>query len=181
MVSALKHRFQGVESHEVLLAASRLVDPREWLAEHGELASYGSDHISKVTEHFADVLDRNGRDREKAKRIEWPSAKVIIKSMPQSLQQNAWQDFFVDDDQRKKFSYLLLIVDLILIMPLSTAAVERGFSAMKQIKTDWRSNLSVNTLTKLLFIILEGPDMELFNSMPVVDRWLIGRDRRSLK
>ena len=88
---------------------------------------------------------------------------------------------FVDDDQRKKFSYLLLIVDLILIMPLSTAAVERGFSAMKQIKTDWRSNLSVNTLTKLLFIILEGPDMELFNSMSVVDRWLIGRDRRSLK
>lgn len=60
MVSTLKHRFQGVESHEVLLAASRLVDPREWPAEHEELASYGSDHISKVTEHFADVLDRNG-------------------------------------------------------------------------------------------------------------------------
>ena len=42
------------------------------------------------------------------------------------------------------------------------------------IKTDWRSDLSVNTLIKLLFISLEGPDMELFKSMSVV----VGRKRQ---
>ncbi|XP_027132692.1 zinc finger protein 862-like [Larimichthys crocea] len=174
VVASLQHRFQGVESHRVLLAASRLVDPREWPADQQELASYGSDHVNTVTEHFADVLDHMGCDRVKAKCIEWPSAKVIIKSLPQSLQQNAWQDFFVADDRRKTFCNLLLIVELILVMPLSTASVERGFSAMKRIKTDWRSNLSVNTLTQLLFISLEGLDLEDFNSMSVVDRWLKG-------
>ncbi|TKS72003.1 Zinc finger protein 862 [Collichthys lucidus] len=143
VVASLQHRFQGVEFHRVLLAASRLVDPREWPADQQELASYGIDHLSTVTEHFADVLDRMGCDQVKAKRIEWPSAKVIIKSLPQSLQQNAWQDFFVDDERRKTFCNLLLIVELILVMPLSTASVERGFSAMKRIKTDWRSNLSL--------------------------------------
>ena len=113
--------------------------------------------------------------------IEWPSAKVIIKSLPQSLQQNAWQDVFVDDDRRKTFCNLLLIVDLILVMPLFTASVERGFGAILHIKTDWRSNLSVNTLTQLLFISLEGPDREHFNSMSVVDRWLTAADRRGLE
>eukprot|EP00064_Thunnus_orientalis_P011109 superscaffoldBa00001571_g11139 len=49
-------------------------------------------------------------------------------------------------------------------------SVKRGFSAMKCIKSDWRSKLSVNTLTRQLFISLEGPDMEQFNSMSAVDR-----------
>lgn len=53
--------------------------------------------------------------------------------------------------------------------------------AMKHIKTDWRSHLSVNTLTRLPFISLEGPDMEQFMSMSAVDRWLAEADRRSLE
>ena len=74
---------------------------------------------------LTDVLDRLGCDRDKARRAEWPGAKVLIKSLPQGLQKNAWQD-------------------LILVQPLSTATVERGFSAMKWTKTDLRSNLSVH-------------------------------------
>ncbi|KAJ8349403.1 hypothetical protein SKAU_G00245330 [Synaphobranchus kaupii] len=122
-----------------------------------------------------------GCDREKARRVEWPSAKVLIKSPPQGLQRNAWQDFFLDDEWRSSFPNLLLIVELILVLPLSTALVERGFSAMKRTKTYWRSNLSVHTLTRLLFISLEGPDMEHFNAMPVMKRWLKEADRRSLQ
>lgn len=57
VVTSLQYRFQGVESHQVLLAASRLEDPQEWPSDHQQLASYGNDHIITVTEHFADVLD----------------------------------------------------------------------------------------------------------------------------
>ncbi|KAJ8365057.1 hypothetical protein SKAU_G00138880 [Synaphobranchus kaupii] len=156
-------------------------DPREWPADHQELASYGRDHLATVSEHFANVLDRMGCDQEKAQRVEWSSAKVPIKSLPQGLQRNAWQDFFLDDERRSSFPNLLLIVELILVLPLSTASVERGFSAMKRTKTYWRSNLSVHTVTRLLFISLEGPDMEHFNAMPVVKRWLKKADRRSLQ
>lgn len=69
VVASLQHRFQGVESHQVLPAASRLVDPWEWPVDQQELASYGSDHVNTVAEHFADVLDRMGCDQEKAKCI----------------------------------------------------------------------------------------------------------------
>ncbi|KAL7400270.1 hypothetical protein ABVT39_009521 [Epinephelus coioides] len=147
----LQYRFKGAESHQVLQAAARLVDPCEWPADSQELGSYGRDHLATVSKHFANVLDHMGCDREKAQCVEWPSAKVLIKSIPQGLQRNAWQDFFLDDVWRSSFPNLLLIVELILVLPLSTASIERGFSAMKQTKTDWRSNLSVhNTDTAAL-------------------------------
>ncbi|XP_049927681.1 uncharacterized protein LOC126407055 [Epinephelus moara] len=181
VIDRLQNQFKGAESHQVLQAAARLVDPREWPADSQELASYGRDHLATVSKHFANVLDHMGCDREKAQRVEWPSAKVLIKSLPQGLQRNAWQDFFLDDVRRSSFPNLLLIVELILVLPLSTASVERGFSAMKRTKTDWRSNLSVHTLTRLLFISREGPDMEHFNAMPVVRRWLKEAERRRVQ
>lgn len=181
VIARLQSRFKGVESHQVLQAAAKLVDPREWAADHQELACYGRDHLATVCDHFANVLDRIGCDRDKAQRVEWPAAKVLIKSLSQSLQRNAWQDFFLDNERRSSFPNLLLIVELILVLPLSTATVERGFSAMKRTKTDWRNSLSVEMLKSLLFISLEGPNLEHFDPMPIVKRWLMEADRRSLQ
>ncbi|KAJ8004304.1 hypothetical protein DPEC_G00157740 [Dallia pectoralis] len=180
VVASLQFQFKGIESQLVLQAAAKLVDPREWPADHLELANYGRDHLPTVCEHFANVLVGIGCDRDKARPVEWPGAKVLIKSLPQGLQRNAWQDVFLDDERRSSFPNLLLIVELILVLPLSTATVERGFSAMKRTKTDWRSNLSVQMLTSLLFITLEGPDLEHFNAMLIVNRWFKEADRRSL-
>ncbi|XDV11768.1 hypothetical protein PO909_000612 [Leuciscus waleckii] len=129
VIARLQSRFKGVETHQV---PAKLVDPREWVADHQELACYGRDHLTTVCDHFANVLDRIGCDRDKAQHVEWPAAKVLIKSLSQSLQRNAWQDFFLDNEQRSSFPNLLLIVELILVLPLSTATVERDFSAMKR-------------------------------------------------
>lgn len=51
----------------------------------------------------------------------------------------------------KLFYYLLLI-------PLSTACIERHFSKMKLIKTPLRNNLSQSTLEDLLFIAIEAQE-----------------------
>jgi len=98
VIARLQSRFKGVESHQVLQAAAKLVDPREWPADHEELACYGRDHLAIVCDHFANVFNRIGCDRDKAQHVEWPAAKVLIKSLTQSLQRNAWQDFFLDNE-----------------------------------------------------------------------------------
>ena len=62
-----------------------------------------------------------------------------------------------------------MLVEIILILPLATATVERGFSAMKRVKNDWRSCLETDILNVLLRITIEGCSFdylisrELFN------------------
>ncbi|KAJ8007764.1 hypothetical protein DPEC_G00097590 [Dallia pectoralis] len=48
VVASLQFRFKGVEFQQVLQAAAKQVDPREWPADHQELASYGRDHLATV-------------------------------------------------------------------------------------------------------------------------------------
>ncbi|ELT88776.1 hypothetical protein CAPTEDRAFT_216552 [Capitella teleta] len=55
------------------------------------------------------------------------------------------------------------IAHVAMVLPVSTADCERGFSAMKRIKTKQRNRLIDTTLNNLMMITLEGPscqDME---------------------
>ncbi|KAJ8404054.1 hypothetical protein AAFF_G00344040 [Aldrovandia affinis] len=156
---------------------SHFKDPREWPTEEADLASYGADHLRVITHHFADILDWVCCDRGQARHQEWPSAKVVIKALPQVQQGKVWADFLTDPERLQSFPNLLMVVELILMLSLSTAACERGFSAMKRIKTDWRSNLSVDMLWKLLCISIEGPAVANFDAERVVQRWLSAGQR----
>jgi len=57
---------------------------------------------------------------------------------------------------------ILMLVEITLILPLSTACCERGLSVMGKIKSDWRSCLSVEVLDCLMRIRIEGPSVAEF-------------------
>lgn len=177
VVASLQRRFKCVESEKVLQAACCILDPREWPKDAEALANHGSDELLLLTNHFAEVLDHMGCDRNTARHMEWQSAKVLIKSLLPGLQKDAWRDFFMDDHCKNEYKNLLLIIELLLVLPLSTAACERGFSSMKRIKNDWRSSLSVDSLHKLLFISIEGPELDSFSGQRVVERWYSQTER----
>ena len=167
VIESLTTRFKDLETHKILQAAAKLVDPREWPRDEAELASYGVEHI----------LDVVGCGRRQARYQEWPNAKVLIKQLPQAQQSTAWTDFMADPDRQETFPNLLMVVELVLVLPMSTAACERGFSAMKRIKTDWRSSLSVEMLWKLIYVSIEGPEVAQFQPDRVVQRWLSAGER----
>ncbi|KAH3842095.1 uncharacterized protein LOC127876058 [Dreissena polymorpha] len=50
-----------------------------------------------------------------------------------------------------------------LLLPMSTADCERGFSTLKQIKTDNRATLSNKVLKALLTVSIKGPSLEVFD------------------
>ncbi|KAJ8399635.1 hypothetical protein AAFF_G00410460 [Aldrovandia affinis] len=89
----LRSCFNDLENDKILQAAVRLVDPREWPTEQADLDSYGADHLRVITDHFADILDWVGCDRGQARHKEWPSAKVVIKALPQVQQARYGQTF----------------------------------------------------------------------------------------
>ena len=58
---------------------------------------------------------------------------------------------------RERFSNLCRLMVVLLTLPVSNAVVERGFSPMHRIKTDWRCCLTEASLNHLMQTGIEGP------------------------
>ena len=56
-------------------------------------------------------------------------------------------------------------------MPFSNGHIEKTFSALKLIKTDHQTSLNTSTLSDLLDITVEGPDLKDFLAKHAVDLW----------
>ena len=58
-----------------------------------------------------------------------------------------------------------------LVLPVSSAVCERGFSAQKRIKSDVRGSLHVDTVEDLIRISMEGPSLQEFDTKEAVQTW----------
>lgn len=67
---------------------------------------------------------------------------------------------------------------MMLVLPISAAQCERGFSAQNRIKSKVRNSLHVSTLEDLIRISTEGPSLEQFDSEPGAKRWLSAKKKR---
>ncbi|CAH1797824.1 unnamed protein product [Owenia fusiformis] len=68
------------------------------------------------------------------------------------------------------------MVDLLLVLPSSTASVERAFSQLKLLKTSSRSRLTNRTLNSLLMIKLESLDVEVYDPYSAIELWYSASD-----
>ena len=57
----------------------------------------------------------------------------------------------------QNFAHLIYILK---VLPVSNAKVERAFSMMTMVKTDWRSSLISAALEHLMQIKIEGPEID---------------------
>ena len=69
------------------------------------------------------------------------------------------------------FPNLFHIATHLLVVPMHSADCERGFSAMARIKNKLRSRLTNQTLNSLMFISIEGPDIQNFDFKTVLNKW----------
>ena len=67
------------------------------------------------------------------------------------------------NQQTKDLQNILLIAKLCLCVPFSNAAVERFFSQMRIVKTDWRNKLNEINLSSLSYIKTQGPTLTEFH------------------
>ncbi|TRY98446.1 hypothetical protein DNTS_017502 [Danionella cerebrum] len=66
---------------------------------------------------------------------------------------------------------ILHLVHIMLVLPVSAAVCERGFSAQKRIKSDTRASLHSDTVEDLIRISVEGPSLEDFDARESVACW----------
>lgn len=119
------------------------------------------------------LLQRNNFNFE-AVQEEWSGLKVCISNNFLDLNLKAlWKRVF--NNYSDRFCNILMLVEILLILPLSTACCERGVSLMGKIKSDWRSCLSVDILDCLIRITAEGPPVSDFDPLPalkiLVEQW----------
>ena len=67
-----------------------------------------------------------------------------------------------NEQLKDMFPNLAKLAAIGLIIPMSTADCERGFSTLGRIKTDLRNRLSYKILNALMTISIEGPDRDFF-------------------
>ena len=82
-----------------------------------------------------------------------------------------WQRMFTAF--KDQFPNILMLVEInnLLILPLATATEERGFSAMKRVKNDWRSCLETDILNMLLRITINGCSFDVFDPQRAIQHW----------
>ena len=77
-----------------------------------------------------------------------------------------------------EYSNSLQLFYLVLTLPATSTACERGFSHMKLIKTDIRNSLSENTLSNGILIKLYSAPTDEFDPIPAIEYWLSLKERR---
>lgn len=135
----LEERFSYLENDPVLKAAA-VLDPDIWPADQMELSSYGEKEVEILANHYKDHLLRAGCELLQIDR-EWSCVKshVNLHLSGRNAEEVFASIFRSHADQWHNF---LLLAEIVLIWPLSTAVVERGFSSMNRVKTLLRSSMS---------------------------------------
>ncbi|XP_029628081.1 uncharacterized protein LOC115205845 [Salmo trutta] len=129
---------------------------------------FGDTELETLVDHFKPVLETSVIHVETIP-DQWTVLKVLMYQEPQSLQKMSW--FRVNRSHRRSCPDLLALVDLLLSFPASTAECERGFNTMKQVKTDWRSNLKSDTLSDLLMVQLSSSEIREYDLIKAGMLW----------
>ena len=124
-----------------------------------------------LANHFESVLTDQGFNKDLIL-SQWESLKTLIYSYTDwenKLKASSWKSF--NRSHKDQFPNLIILVDLILTIPASTADCERGFSAMKRIKTDWRCRLATSTLADLMCILLVSSPIDVYDPSKACNLW----------
>lgn len=122
-----------------------------------------------LVQHFRPALEGNDFDFA-AVAGEWSAVKACVTAnnfrIPSFYGKECLLHAFKD-----QFPNILMLVEIILILPLATPTVERGFSAMKRVKNDWRSCLETDILNMLLRITINGCSFDVFDPQRAIQHW----------
>ena len=158
-ITSLKHCvtdcFRDLERNDTLKGAG-LLNVKSWPA-GDDLDQCDVEEESSLVDHFRPFLGQNG-----------VSATGVAAYWLRSCCQGA---ILFLSHYRAQFPNLTQVVEILLIFPMSNAKVERGFSAMRRIKTDWCSLLAENMLGPIKRITIDGCPMKDFDPKRAVQKF----------
>ena len=119
----------------LLSEAFSIFDPKKLPADEDKLLSYGKEKLSclKVLYGAAGTADID----DEAIDSEWEAMKQFMHSNYRGLTMTSVVDILVTDSNiQAMFPQLYKLIEILTILPISTAECERAFSTMNRIKTN---------------------------------------------
>ena len=89
-----------------------------------------------------------------------------------------WSKVSTNISLKDECADVLHVINLLLITPLADAKVERMFSRMKRVKSDWRNKLRGDRLESLLRISEEGVSIDDYDPDKGIEQWYQKKVRR---
>ncbi|XP_036960656.1 uncharacterized protein LOC119023096 isoform X2 [Acanthopagrus latus] len=122
--------------------------------------------------HFREPHERSGCYLA-AVLDKWQGLKILVsQNFKDKSYSGLWETMLTKEPYREDYKNILELVQLMLVLPISAAQCERGFSAQNRIKSSKRSSHAVSTTKDLMRITLEGPRFEDYDPNPAVDCWI---------
>ncbi|XP_072461926.1 sperm flagellar protein 2 isoform X4 [Notamacropus eugenii] len=129
---------------------------------------FGEKEISILTKHYEPVLE-SANVKINEVETEWSMMKLEIYHRFQNIRKLTWD--FVNSIYSVKYPNILTLVDLVLTLPASSAEAERGFSQMKLTKSQMHFKIKPESMTDLLIIQLNSPDINKFDPKKAIHLW----------
>lgn len=179
ITDSMEGRFHNLTESPVFKHLTSLLDVAIWPKEN--LTSFGDSQINELLQHFRLVLTENGCDIYEAQN-EWDvlknTAYQIQINNPKASYLDTWKKLFCNEGLRKECENILHLIEILLITPFTNAKVERVFSRMARVKTDWRNRLSRDRLDNLMRIGEEGPSLSEYSPTEAISSWYNAKVRR---
>ena len=165
VIDHLRNRFPAME----LLEAFSIFNPHTLPASDvDELAAYGDDKLEVLLDHYSGTALELDREQAMA---EWQMLRVILtenqrlQSLPDAV------SFLCDPSTDGTLTQLQALSIRVLLLPVSTADCERGFSYMNRIVTPLRNRLKTENIDKLVRLSANGAEVHDFDFVKALSKW----------
>ena len=172
-----------------LLTAFSIFDPQKWPTDVQQLHKYGTAELEKLLKFYGGTTEiafegnvyTTPADVEKTETThEWKAFKMVIFE-EKSLSLKKLAILFLRSEAKcVTFPNIKILLTIAMVLPVSTATVERSFSDMKQIKDRLHNRLLPASMLKLMIIAIEGPPLHEVDFDAVLALWKAMKQRRLL-
>ncbi|MBZ3886180.1 Sperm flagellar protein 2 [Sciurus carolinensis] len=129
---------------------------------------FGEKEVSILTAHYEPVLEAASVKIDDVD-TEWGMLKLEIYARFQNIRKLTWD--FVNSIYSHKYPNVLMLVDLVLALPASSAEAERGFRQVKRTKSHMHTKINAESMTDVLIIQLNSPDINNFDPRKAIHLW----------
>ena len=161
----LKKRFSNTDTG--VIKATTIVDHALWPSKDKK-DKFGDKEVTYVVKHYEGSFLRAGVAVNSVE-FEWTLLKNNLYSEPEEVKNLTWPE--INRRWKSHYGNILAVVDLLLCLPSSSAECERGFSLIKNIKTDIRNSLKESSLCDFMVIQLESAPIESYDPMEAIHCW----------
>lgn len=156
----------------VFVKACQVFDLAAWPRNSEELLSFGKEDMVQIFDHleaipaFSRDVCCEGMDPRGSLLMEWRDLKADYYT------KNGFKDLLSHICKYKqRFPLLNKIIQVLKVLPTSTACCEKGRSALQRVRKNHRSRLTLEQLSDLLTIAVNGPPIANFDAKRALDSW----------